>query len=179
MTSYQTATTSTHYNDALPIHFANASVGQTGKTRLLHKQALRSLGTHVEEENAAKETIARPVLGSDASAEQTIELLHSLLALRSTLPSREHKHYSSKLLKVVPTLSNQHTCALYNILRLVIVQGDKLSAKEDLLSFMMLENGVASWGNGLRRIIDSCEPQETISRPPSESSWVEVIKEEL
>ncbi|KAK9355926.1 hypothetical protein V1523DRAFT_403912 [Lipomyces doorenjongii] len=121
---------------------------------------------------------------SDLTAEEVLRLLDQLLSLKSALPDRELQHYSIKLRAAVLSLSQAHLFALDSILRLVISQCDKNSAKDELVRFMMLESGVASWGTGLRRIIDGCEvstfsADARVSRPPSESSWVQVGNDEL
>ncbi|KAK9247504.1 hypothetical protein V1506DRAFT_532105 [Lipomyces tetrasporus] len=187
----------THYNDTLPIYFANATSGSgTVKSGgALHKQLLRA-NRQQHQQNQVCETPGVPHIAAEnrggieqsteTTAEEVLELLEKLLSLKSALPSRELSHYSSKLRMVVRSLPGTYLLALDKVLRLVVSRFDKNSAKDELVRFMMLESGVASWGTGLRRIIDGCEvslasPPESdsgVSRPPSESSWVEVSKDE-
>ncbi|KAK9325815.1 hypothetical protein V1517DRAFT_304964 [Lipomyces orientalis] len=182
MTSYQTTKASTHYNDALPIYFATTTSG-SGSVKSGAPAPAPAPAAPAE---SATENRGEIEQSTETTAEEVLELVEKLLSLKSALPSRELNHYSSKLRTVVRSLPEAYLLALDNILRLVVSRFDKNSAKDELVRFMMLESGVASWGTGLRRIIDGCEvsiasPAESdsgVSRPPSESSWVEVSKDE-
>ncbi|KAK9365480.1 hypothetical protein V1509DRAFT_633055 [Lipomyces kononenkoae] len=193
MTSYQTTNAPGHYNDALPIHFVNATSGSGSikSSSSLQKQMLRTNQQQQQEQvhqspgvpPVAKEGTSDEGRSTNKTAEEVGELLEKLLTIKSALPERELQHYSAKLRTTTLSLSQVHLSAVYNILQLVVNQVDKSSAKEELLQFMLVESGVASWGTGLRRIIEGCElspvPADVIeSRPPSESSWVQVGKEE-
>ncbi|KAK9478375.1 hypothetical protein V1514DRAFT_331140 [Lipomyces japonicus] len=205
MTSYQTTAASTHYNDALPIHFANASGHGGGGGSMASKSSHRhaagetsTLGTEnhgggiisiVTANDGAVSNNSKPIV---ATAELAAELLNNLLSAKTTLPDREFKHYSARLKSVVGTISQAHLTALTSILTKTVIDGDKEAARTDLVRFLMLESGVASWATGLRRIIDSYQQPQSlnddnddgggggevlISRPSSEASWVEVEKD--
>ncbi|KAK9376303.1 uncharacterized protein V1513DRAFT_423781 [Lipomyces chichibuensis] len=196
MTSYQITNAPTHYNDALPIHFVSAtsksaSVKSCGS---LQKQ-MQSANEQQEQQqvhgssgvpDSAAESTSEVERRSHTTAEEVLRLLEKLLSLKSSLPDRELQHYSIKLRRTVLSLSQPHLFALDSILQLVVSQCDKNSAKDELVRFMMLESGVASWGTGLRRVINGCDVSSTdatsdagVSRPPSESSWVQVGNDEL
>ncbi|KAK9487240.1 hypothetical protein V1527DRAFT_460999 [Lipomyces starkeyi] len=194
MTSYQTTNAPTHYNDALPIHFVSATAGSASvkSCGLLQKQMQHANLQQEQQQvygssgvpNMAAESRSEVERRPDTTAEEVFRLLEKLLSLKSALPDRELQHYSIKLRTAVLSLSQAHLLALDSILRLVVSQCDKNSAKDELVRFMMLESGVASWGTGLRRIIEGCEvstfsADAGVSRPPSESSWVQVGNDEL
>ncbi|KAK9237219.1 hypothetical protein V1525DRAFT_456942 [Lipomyces kononenkoae] len=193
MTSYQTTNAPEHYNDALPIHFMNATSGSGSvkSSNSLQKQIVRTNKQQQQEQDHLSQGVpsvptkrtSEEGRRTNKTAEEVGAVLERLLALKSALPDRELKHYSAKLRSVTLSLPQAHLSSLYNILRLVVDQVDKTSAKDELVQFMMFESGVASWGTGLRRIIEGCvlstvSSDAFESRPPSESSWVQVGKEE-
>ncbi|KAK9380271.1 uncharacterized protein V2V93DRAFT_372085 [Kockiozyma suomiensis] len=169
MTSYQTKTAPTNYNDALPIHFASAqpsSLGGGKSSGSLHRQLL-----NVQQQQQQTEVLVIPPATRGAvfdsiepsesdkfiSVEQTSLDLEQLLALPNAIPTREATHYCAKLRNSVPSLSQPHLQEFSAIVEIVL-KGDKLAARGRLVKFMMVENGVASaWGTALRRIIDGVE----------------------
>ncbi|KAK9463615.1 uncharacterized protein V1516DRAFT_661744 [Lipomyces oligophaga] len=191
MTSYQSKAAPTHYNDALPIHFASAlpgsarsSPGSTSSSksisshhkRLLHSQANQTPSSGSEQQLVLPPTSLDPNLTPappsahysadefdhhDSSQEpNTLEsaslLFDKLVALPTTVPEREHSHYSSKLRSILPSLAPEHRIQLIRACSLVLSDRDQRAAHDSLVSFMMITSGVASWATGLRRLVDGC-----------------------
>ncbi|KAK7208226.1 hypothetical protein BZA70DRAFT_293504 [Myxozyma melibiosi] len=176
MTSYQTTAAPVGYNDALPIHFANARsassspLGSTKSSVSLHKQLLHAQQQQPSEQ---QESLIIPPANRNAvvsepsetaaaekivSSEQVSTSLERLLALPNSIPPRESTHYTAKLRKALPTLSEPHLRELDEILAIALVAGDKAASKDRLVKYMMVESGVASvWGTALRRIIEGAE----------------------
>ncbi|KAK9471721.1 uncharacterized protein V1510DRAFT_183546 [Dipodascopsis tothii] len=157
MTSYQTKAAPTHYND-LPRM-------ASGSRRGTSSGGSSPAGGDLIAPGPDEFTDGSGTIGDEATIEQ---LLEATLAAKTTLPEREHMHYATRLRKVVGSLPAGQASEVRRILRLA-TDGNKSSAKEAVIKFMMAEQGVATWCAGLRRIVDGLD-----DRPESRGSWVEV-----
>jgi len=96
--------------------------------------------------------------GFNVSNDKLLSKLKQILEIKSTLPEREFKHYEKRLLdRFTNGLDNEsHKKVVLNALENF---ENKDQVKNDLIKFMLANDGVSTWCLPLRKVLENIQVQ--------------------